>query len=1334
MATPNNRDIFSGGEMAARINAFDWSQTPLGAMADWSPSLKSPIKTLLASRYPMVLIWGADFTQFYNDAYSQLIGDKHPAALGIDIRITLAEAWDTLGPTIEAVMTTGVASWIPALLLVLERSGYREESYFSVSHAPAEDDSGRIVGMLAVCSEVTQQVLGERRLRLLHELAAKVDQTQSVESTCYDAIAAIAMHSIDIPFALLYLRESDRQTLTLQGAVGLSAGAAASPHSVELGTDDNDIWSLAAAARGETILLEAVERYTTVLGGPWNEPVRSALAMPITSSGQTAPLGVLVVGISPNRALDAGYRSFYELLAGQVSVLVRNAGAYEEERRRAEALAQLDRAKTAFFSNVSHEFRTPLTLMLGPAGEALADIVSPLPPRQRQRIEVVQRNGLRLLKLVNTLLDFSRIEAGRIQANYQPTDLSTYTTELASVFRSAIEAAGMQLRSDCPPLPELVYVDRDMWEKIVLNLLSNAFKFTFEGEITVSLRWQSNQVQLLVSDTGIGIPETELPRLFERFYRVEGSRGRSYEGSGIGLSLVRELVQLHSGTIDVKSVVDRGTTFTIAIPTGLAHLPSDRINVTSTLTSTAIGASPYIEEAWRWLPAESAEFSVLNSQLEENSSIQNSKFFTRNFQPARILLVDDNADMRDYIGHLLGDKYALEAVADGESALEAARRQVPDLVISDIMMPRLDGFGLLQALRADPQIKEVPAILLSARAGEESRIEGLAAGADDYLIKPFSARELLARVEANLQLGQLRQQARRESEDRLRLAIESAQLGTWDFNPIAPMLQWDDRCKAMFGLPPDAEINYEVFLAGLHPDDRPRMHQVVQWALHPASGGKLDTEYRTLGIEDGKERWIAARGQAYFNAAGEAVRLIGTVLDITQKKQIEAEREQLLASERAARAQAQAANRIKDEFLAVLSHELRTPLNPILGWTKLLKSGRCDATKTQQALDAIERNAQLQAQLIEDLLDVSRILQGKLTLNVAPVNLVDALANAIDTMRLAANAKSINLQLTILDSGLADSDKNLKSQIRLGKLGGTETDTAHFPQNSKFQVMGDAARLQQVVWNLLSNAVKFTPAGGNIEVRLERGDGEEWRENSSLSSPTAYAQMTVRDTGIGIQPEFLPHVFEYFRQADSSTTRKFGGLGLGLAIVRQIVELHGGTISVDSLGEAQGATFTVRLPIVSLQLPTPSDFSDRTSILAPLDGLRILIVDDDLDSLELISFMLQQEGATVTDVSSVSAALQALTKANYDLLISDIGMPKVDGYELIRLLRTLPPEQGGQIRAVSEAMPKAIALTAYAGELNQKQVLAAGFQMHLSKPVEPEELVKAIVSLASYSK
>lgn len=1276
--------------MAARINALDWCQTALGPIEGWPQSLKSLVKTLLASRYPMVLTWGPDFTQFYNDAYSQLIGDKHPAALGIDIRITLAEAWDTLGPMIETVMSTGVANWTPALLLVLERSGYREESYFSVSHAPAEDDFGQIVGMLAVCSEVTQQVLSERRLPLLRDLASKVGQAQSVEITCHDVLTAIALYPMDVPFALLYLREEDGRILTLHGTVGVQAGERASLHSVDLVADSNDVWSLADAAGGETVLI-AADRYTTVVGGPWSEPVRSALVMPIASSGQTDPLGVLVVGISPNRELDEGYRSFYELLAGQVSVLVRNAQAYEEERRRAEALAELDRAKTTFFSNVSHEFRTPLTLMLGPAVDALTDIEAPLPPRQRERIEILHRNGLRLLKLVNTLLDFSRIEAGRIQANYQPTNLSTYTAELASVFRSAIEAASIHLTINCPPLPQLIYVDRDMWEKIVLNLLSNAFKFTFEGEITVSLCWQETQVQLSVSDTGIGIPKAELPRLFERFYQIQGNRGRNHEGSGIGLSLVQELVQLHGGTIDAASAIESGTTFTITIPTGSAHLPPDRINVTSTLTSTAIGASPYIEEALRWLPQENFELPILDDGLEDantqspniksnrqqsqlKSKIQNLKF--------KILLVDDNADMRNYITHLLGDKYVIEAVADGNSALTAARRQVPDLVLSDVMMPGLDGFALLQALRADSQTKEVPIVLLSARAGEDSRVEGLQRGADDYLIKPFSARELLARVETNLQLGQIRQQARRESEERLRLAIESAELGTWDFNFIAGTLKWDQHCKAMFGLPPDAEINYEVFLAGLHPDDRDRIHEVVQQAINPASGGKLDVEYRTIGIEDGIERWIAAKGQSYFDRAGEAVRFIGTVLNITEKKRIEAEREQLLVRERVAREQAQAANRIKDEFLAVLSHELRTPLNPILGWTKLLKSGRCDAIKTQQALDTIERNAQLQIQLIEDLLDISRILQGKLTLNVTSVDLSTVVANAIDTMRLAANVKSIQIQ-------------------------------THLPPKPMPFVMGDAARLQQVVSNLLSNAVKFTPNYGQIHVALSKVEQAE----------NILAQISVRDTGIGIDSEFLPHVFEYFRQQDSSITRKFGGLGLGLAIARQIVELHGGTICAESMGKGQGTNFTFSLPSrpAPLGLTIPSDLNARMPIAARLDGLRILIVDDDLDSLELIAFVLQQEGAIVTDASSVPKALQALAKANYDLLISDIGIPGIDGYQFIHQIRALPPKLGGEIPA--------IALTAFAGEVDRQLALEAGFQKHIPKPVEPEQLVKVISSL-----
>ncbi|MBD2079416.1 response regulator [Leptolyngbya sp. FACHB-17] len=390
--------------------------------------------------------------------------------------------------------------------------------------------------------------------------------------------------------------------------------------------------------------------------------------------------------------------------------------------------------------------------------------------------------------------------------------------------------------------------------------------------------------------------------------------------------------------------------------------------------------------------------------------------------------------------------------------------------------------------------------------------------------------------------------------------------------------------------------------------------------------------------------------------------------------QREQERTENLMRAEAARAEAEAANRIKDEFLAVLSHELRTPLNPILGWSKLLQNGKLDETKTAQALATIERNAKLQSELIEDLLDVSRILQGKLTLNVAPVNLASTIRAAIETIRLAAEAKSIQVESTLI------------------------SDTG--------SVLGDATRLQQVMWNLLSNAVKFTPAGGQVKIRLERLDSD--------------ACITISDTGQGIAPDFLPYVFDYFRQADGATTRKFGGLGLGLAIVRHLVELHGGTVQADSAGEGQGATFIVRLPLMSTQ--SQARLEERSSTQnVDLGGIKVLVVDDDADTREFEAFVLEQAGAQVRAVASASEALLVLVQSKPDMLLSDIGMPEINGYMLIQQVRALSPQQGGQIPA--------IALTAYAGEINEQQALTTGFQKHLSKPVDPEILVQAIASL-----
>ena len=729
-------EIFAGGgETGRRMAELDWPSTPLGPVEAWPQSLRAAVKMILRSRYPMLLIWGPTFTQLYNDAYSQLIGRKHPEALGIDVRITMAEGWDVLGPLIDEAMSTGVATWIPALQLLLERSGYREEAYFSVSHAPAADDEGRTAGMFGVCSEVTDQVIAERRLHLLRELSLNAAEARSIEATCARACEDMAEDPLDVPFAALYLR--DGPVLRRVSEVGVEASAGAFPEEVPLDGEREERWSLARAAAGETVVTEDVTEHLRIAGGPWGDLVRSSLTMPVASGAGEAALGVLVAGVSPNRILDDGYRGFFDLLASQVSGAVRNAHAHEEERRRAESLAALDAAKTEFFANVSHEFRTPLTLLLGPLEEALAD-EEPLSVRQRERLELAGRNARRMLKLVNALLDFSRVEAGREQLRPRPVDLARFTADLASIFRSAVERAGLRLTVDCPPLDDAVAVDIDMWEQIVLNLVSNAVKFTFTGEISVSLRAEGDTVVLKVSDTGIGIPDEELPRLFERFYRVGESEARTYGGTGIGLALVRDLAELHGGHVSARSEPGRGSTFEVSVS---AQLEPAEEQLPDASPAPSPRAASGVEEVLQW----SADGGPRPSGADPDRVTPAGA--------ARVLVADDNADMRIYLERLLEPTFNVETVADGEAALEVIRSRPPDLVLADVMMPRLDGFELLEAVRRDPRTAAVPIMVLSARSGAEAASEGLRRGADDYLPKPFVAEELVARVHANVSRG-----------------------------------------------------------------------------------------------------------------------------------------------------------------------------------------------------------------------------------------------------------------------------------------------------------------------------------------------------------------------------------------------------------------------------------------------------------------------------------------------------------------------------------------------------------------------------------------------------
>jgi PAS domain S-box-containing protein len=871
--------LAGGGVMGALTRAKDWASTPVGPVSDWPQSLKMAVSICLGSRHPIVVWWGKEhLTQFYNDGYISFLGaTKHPSALGQSARACWREIWHIIEPMLEGVFATGEATWSEDFLYVIDRNLPREEGYFTFSYSPIRDGTGAVAGIFCACSETTGRVIGERRLHSLRDLSRMEVQTNA-DRACEVVAQTLAENQADIPFSLIYLVDDNRRFARLVATTGLQPGSLASPPTVDLHDGDARTgWPLERVLRSgmSESLSGLLEMFGALPAGPWPESSEAALVAPIPASGQAPPTGVLVCGLSPRRAIDADYRSFVNLVAGHIGTSVANARAYAEERKRAEALAEIDRAKTLFFSNVSHEFRTPLTLMLGPLEEALAGF--DLTAAERERLGVVHRNSLRLLKLVNSLLDFSRIEAGRAQASYEPTDLAALTTELASNFRSACERAGLKFVVDCPRLPEPIYVDRDMWEKIVLNLLSNAFKFTFEGEIVVRLCAVDGYAELSTRDTGVGVPQQELPRLFERFHRIEGQKGRTYEGSGIGLALVQELVKLHDGAIRVESQVGRGTIFTIEIPFGTAHLPQDRIGAERGFASTSIRADAYVQEALRWLP-EAKPSVEIPYQGEPPGAIPS-------LRGAYVLLADDNADMRAYVRRLLGCNCEVQTVADGHAALDSIRARRPNLLLADVMMPRLDGFGLLRAIRADPDLRDLSVIMLSARAGEESRIEGLESGADDYLTKPFSARELIARVSVNLELDRVRREAVKalsESEEvhrRLASIVENCEDAIISVDLQGIISSWNTGAQRLFGYAAEEVVGKPI--AVLIPPDRQREEPAI---LERLRRGERIEHYETVRRrKDGSLVDISLTVSPVKNAKGEMVGASKIARDITER-------------------------------------------------------------------------------------------------------------------------------------------------------------------------------------------------------------------------------------------------------------------------------------------------------------------------------------------------------------------------------------------------------------------------------------------------------------------
>jgi diguanylate cyclase (GGDEF)-like protein len=734
--------------VAELIRTKDWSQTPLGPLEQWSESLRTTVSLILASLFPINLIWGDGAVQIWNDAYAVVCAEKHPVMFGSDYRECWRSAWSGVGAAFESARA-GRAAFLENQPMFLDRNGYLEETWFTFSMSPIRDQRGEIAGLFLPVTETSAQILSDRRARTLRVLSARAGQARTISEAVTATIAVLAEAGLDVSLALVYLRDDEAGCARLKGHAGVEAGTAISLREIPL---DGELPVAVALREGTTVVLDdLVASYGSVRAGSYKEPVQRATVVPIVLAATDRPTCALVLGFGTRVPHDESYRSFLDLITRTVSGALTSAHSYEQERVQAEARAELDRAKTTFFSNVSHELRTPLTLMLGPLEDELAE--RGVPSDRMDRLVMVHRNGMRLLRLVNSLLDFSRVESGTNHATFLPTDLAAFTDELSGLFRYAVEAAGLRFAVDCEPLPEVVFVDQEMWEKIVLNLLSNAFKHTFEGEIAIALRWRVDHVELLVSDTGIGVPAEEMPKLFDRFHRVKDAPSRTLEGTGIGLALVQELARRQGGDVTVESQPDRGTTFTVIVPTGPP--PASGGVVSDTGVAGAVPsrvAAAHADEALQWVLGRDDPPPDNDTPIDHH---------TGDHTRGRVLLADDNADMRRHVERVLAPHFDVETAPDGVLALESARTTPPDLVLTDVMMPRMDGFELLAALRKDDRTSTIPVIMLSARAGEEASIEGVRAGVDDYLVKPFSAEELIARVSRSLTFARTRRESDR---------------------------------------------------------------------------------------------------------------------------------------------------------------------------------------------------------------------------------------------------------------------------------------------------------------------------------------------------------------------------------------------------------------------------------------------------------------------------------------------------------------------------------------------------------------------------------------------
>jgi PAS domain S-box-containing protein len=1304
--------LTSGGEMGKLIRVMDWARTPVGPIELWPQSLKTAVNILLNSRHPMFIWWGRELTNIYNDAYMPMLGARHPQALGRSAPNVWADVWSVVGPQAEIVMRECRVTCNESILLVMERHGYTEEAYFTFSFSPAPDDAGAVGGVFCAVTENTARVLDERRLKTLRDLGERsLAEAKTVEQACRAAAVTLADNLHDLPFALIYLLDEDGKRARLCESVNLPAGTKASPAKVIVGSGD-DGWNFSRVIEtSRSQIVEDLEkRFGRLPAGPWADDwAKRALALPLAKTGaQELPAGFLVAGTSPRLAFNDDYRSFLDLAAGQIAKAISNARPYEEERKRAEALAEIDRAKTVFLSNVSHEFSTPLTLSLG------------------QLTAIVESSDDAIVsKDLNGVI---------MSWNKGAEKLFGYAAE---------EVIGKSIMILIPP-------DRADEETWILESVRRGEKIDHYETVRRRKDDALVEISLTVSPIrdreGAVIGASKIARDINERKRVEQALAESARQQ-------RALYLLADHLHRAKSLDDF---YNAALDAILDALQCDRASILlfddagvmrfAGWRNLSEGYRKAVEGHSPWKPDEKYPQPVCLNDVDVAEINDSLKAVVRDEGIGSLAFIP-LVSRGKLIGKFMTYFNAPHIISDDEIALSLTiARQLA------FGIERKRGEELLRQKAAQLTLITNTAPVFIAHCDAQARFkfvnkpyaERFGLTPEDCIGKRFSE---VVGAEAYRSLRQYIEVALSGEPVDFEVEVPYAAIGRrfmhssyapeFDANGkvvgfVATITDVSERKKAEQKLIAttakfESVFNQSGIYAGMMDlqgylrevndmaVDRcgytreqvlDRLFWETPWwrgseevkariraATEQAAAGMVFREELPYWWADGTERVAEFAMLPIRDQDGGVMLLYPTGIDITERKRAEEEIARLLTEEQEAREVAEQATRAKDEFLAIVSHELRSPLNAILGWNRLLRSQRGDDPEITKVADTVERSGKAQLQLIEDLLDTARIITGKMKLEFQPVEPVAIISAALDTVRPAAESKGV-LITTNLDP----------------KAG---------------QITGDPDRLQQVVWNLVSNAIKFTSRGGRVRVELRRGG--------------VGVQIVVDDTGQGINPNLLPFIFDRFKQGDTEASRRFGGLGLGLALVKHLVELHGGSVAVESPGANRGATFIVNLPVRAVKGDSGRERltegeteverrARRRTRTARLEGVRALVVDDEPGARELLTATLEQYGVLVTDVDSTSAALAALesqfgdeASEPFDILISDIGMPGADGYELIQRVRAHANGRMSHIRA--------IALTAYARTEDRLRALRAGFQMHVPKPVDEEELTTVIAAL-----